>query len=295
MILVTGATGTVGRRLVAQLHTEGEVVRAVTHTPPAVPFPAGVEVVTADLADPPSLAPHLRGVQAVFLVWPFTSPHLTTRLAPQVIEALTAQSRRIVYLSAAAAADDPGSFWARVEQAIVRSGVPWTFLRPTGFAKNTLLWAPQIQAGDVVRWPYGQAVRALIHEDDIAAVAVQALLKDGHGQATYVLSGPAALTQADQVRVIGDVLQRPLRWEEEHPDMARLQLASAFEDAAFADAALAAWARFVDHPEQVTTTVEQLTGRPARRFAQWVADHAIAFRSPLSSEVRQGRRTGEES
>jgi uncharacterized protein YbjT (DUF2867 family) len=286
MILVTGATGIVGRRLVAQLHAEGEFVRAVTRTPPTAPFPDGVEVVTADLADPPSLASHLREVHAVFLVWPFTAPDLTARLAPQVVAAFAAQPRRVVYLSAAAAADDPGSFWARVEQAIARSEVPWTFLRPTGFAKNTLLWAPQIQAGDVVRWPYGQAVRALIHENDIAAVAVEALLKEGHDRATYVLSGPDALTQAGQVRAIGDVLQRPLHWEEERPDVARLQLARAFGDAAFADAALAAWARFVDHPEQVTTTVEQVTGRPARRLEQWVADHAGAFRSPLSSEAQ---------
>lgn len=278
VVLVTGSTGTVGRRVVSQLHSRGDLVRALTRGRSAPAFPDDVEVVTGDLSDPASLAPHLRETRAVFLVWPFTSPELTARLAPRVVEALAAHTRRIVYLSATAAAADPGSFWALVEQAIAHSGVSWTFLRPTGFAKNTLIWASQIRSGDVVRWPYGQAVRSLIHEDDIAAVAVRALTEDGHDKAIYELSGPAALTQAEQVRIIGEVLRRPLRWEDLPPEAARAQLTQAMGDAAFAATALAAWARFVDHPEVVTSTVEQVTGVPARTFHHWAVDHADSFR-----------------
>jgi uncharacterized protein YbjT (DUF2867 family) len=145
----------------------------------------------------------------------------TARLAPQVIEVLATSLRRIVYLSAAAAADDPGSFWALVERHVRRAGVPWTFLRPTGLARNTLLWAPQIRSGDVVRWPYARAARSLIHEDDIAAVAVRALTEGGHDQATYLLTGPEVLTQVEQVRIIGEVLGRDLRWEELPVEAAR--------------------------------------------------------------------------
>jgi uncharacterized protein YbjT (DUF2867 family) len=97
------------------------------------------------------------------------------------------------------------------------------------------LWAPQIRAGDVVRWPYGQAARSLIHEDDVAAVAARALTEDGHDQAAYLLSGPGALTQVEQVRTIGEVLQRRLRWEELPVEVARVQLRKALGDAAFAD------------------------------------------------------------
>jgi uncharacterized protein YbjT (DUF2867 family) len=278
MILVIGATGTVGRQVVSQLRAQGELVRGVTRDPSTARLPDGVDVVMADFGDATSLEPILHDVQAVFLVWPFTSPDLTAQLAPQVVEALTAQPRHIVYLSAEAAADRPGSFWAIVEQTIVQSGASWTFLRSTGFAKNTLMWAPQIRSGDVVRWPYGQAARSLIHEDDIAAVAVKALTEDGHDQATYVLSGPTARTQAGQVEVIGDVLHRPLRWKELPVDEARIQLTEAFGNAAFADSALATWASFVDHPEQVASTVEEITGHPARSFHQWVVDHADDFR-----------------
>src|SRR5437764_15003409 len=88
-ILVTGATGTVGRQVVSQLRARGVFARAVTRNPSAAPFSSGVEVVTADLSDPTSLGPLLREIQAVFLVWPFTAPDLTARLAPQVVEALT--------------------------------------------------------------------------------------------------------------------------------------------------------------------------------------------------------------
>src|SRR5207248_11779258 len=106
-----------------------------------------------------------------------------------------------------------------------------------------------------------------------------------HDPATYVLSGPAALMQVEQLRIIGDVLHRPLRWEDLPPDVARIQLSEAFGDAAFADAALAAWATFVDHPERVTATVQQVTGHPARSFRQWVAAHGDASRSPDSSDA----------
>ncbi len=155
---------------------------------------------------------------------------------------LAARPRRIVYISAQPAADDPGSFWAIVEQSIRRSGAPWTFLRSAGFAKNTLMWAPQIRSGDVVRWPFGQAARSLIHEADIAAVAVAALTRDGHDGKTYTLTGPAVVTQAEQVQAIGAVLHRSLRWQEMPPDEALEYLSDAFGDARFAGQALSAWA-----------------------------------------------------
>ena len=86
----------------------------------------------------------------------------------------------------------------------------WTFLRPTGFAANTLMWAPQIRAKGAVRWPYGQAARSLIHEADISDAGIRVLTEDGHGGASYVLSGPEAMTQVDQVHAIGEAIGRPI-------------------------------------------------------------------------------------
>lgn len=278
MILVTGATGRVGRQLVTQLAARGAAVRAVTRDPDAAGLPAGVEVVRADLADPGSLAPHLTGIDAAFLLWPFTSPSAAAELAPGVVNAIGRQVPRIVYLSAHAAAGRPDSFWAQVEHLIEASAAQWTFLRPAGFAANALIWADQIRAGDVVRWPYGAAVRSLVHERDLAAVARLALMQDGHAGARYVLTGPSRLTQAEQVQAIGMAIGRPLRWAELPREAARRQLVALFGDAAFADSALSTWAEFADKPEILTTTVQELTGTPARSFGQWAADHADDFR-----------------
>jgi uncharacterized protein YbjT (DUF2867 family) len=184
----------------------------------------------------------------------------------------------VVYLSAQPAGERPSSFWALAEQAIEDAGVPWTFLRPTGFASNTLMWADQIQSGDLVRWPFGAAARALIDERDIAAVAVRALTEDGHVGSRYVLSGPAVLTQVEQLASIGQALGRDLTWEELPKAEAQDALAAAWGDPGFAASALDTWERFVTHPETVTNTVRDVTGAPARSFADWAAANAGAFR-----------------
>ena len=278
MIVVAGGTGRVGGQVVAQLRERGLAVKVVSRGLNPGEVPPGAEVARADLADPASLEPHLADAQALFLVWPFTSPQMTAGLAPKVAEVTARHAGRIVYLSAQAAADQPGSFWALVERAIEESGAAWTFLRPTGFAANTLLWADQIRSGAVVRWPFGAAARALIDERDIAAVAVRALTGDGHERARYLLSGPAVLTQAQQLAAIGQAIGRELRWEELPRQAALEALAAAWGDRAFAETALNAWEWFVDHPETVTSTVQDVTGAPARSFAGWAAANAAAFR-----------------
>jgi len=280
-----GATGTVGRQVVAQLAQGRAPVRAITRNPASAGLPAGAEVVAGDLADPGSLEPHLEGVQAVFLVWPFTSPALAADLGPKVVAVLARRAPRIVYLSAHAAAGQPKSFWAILERLIEASGAAWTFLRPTGFAANTLMWADQIRAGNVVRWPYGTAGRSLIHERDLAAVAVRALTEDRHAGAKYLLTGPEVITQAEQVAIIGEAIGRAVRWEELAPAAARQQLLTAWGDAAFADSAMASWAALVSQPEPVTRTVEHLTGVPARAFRQWAGDHAADFRPQSTAQI----------
>ncbi len=278
MILVTGATGNVGRHVVSELLDKGADVRALVRDPEAADLPPRVEVVQGDLAEPVGLNVAMGGVDSVFLVWPFTSEKASAELAPDVVDAIARDARRIVYLSAEAAREQPDSFWAALERLVERSGSQWTILQPTGFAANTLMWAEQIRDDGVVRWPYGEAARSLIHERDIAAVAAATLTEDGHGGARHVLTGPETVTQIEQVHAIGEAIGRPVRWEELSREDARLQLAEAFGDAEFADAALDTWAGFVSEPERVTATVEEVTGVPARTFRQWAADHAEDFR-----------------
>jgi len=277
-ILITGATGTVGHQVVAQLLEAGVAVRALVRDPDSAGLPGGVELARGDLSDPDSLSAALDGVGAVFLVWPFTSPAAAADIAPGVVQVIAEQARRIVYLSAEGAAEQPESFWIRLERLVEQSAAEWTLLRPTGFAKNTLMWAEQIRTDGVVRWPYAGAARSLIHEADIAAVAVRALTEDGHNGKTYVLSGPQVLTQTEQVDAIGEAIARPLRFEEITPDQARPGLVAVFGEQAFADGALGAWAAFVTEPERVTSTVQEITGTPARTLRAWAGDHADDFR-----------------
>jgi uncharacterized protein YbjT (DUF2867 family) len=276
VIVVTGGTGRVGAQIVAQLRERDLPVRVVSRRPAR--SPEGTEAARAELADPASLEPHLVGADALFLLWPFTSAELTAALAPKLAEIAARHVGRVVYLSAQPAGERPGSFWALAEQAIEDAGVPWTFLRPTGFASNTLMWADQIQSGDLVRWPFGAAARALIDERDIAAVAVRVLTEDGHAGSRYVLSGPAVLTQVEQLASIGQALGRDLTWEELPKAEAQHALAAAWGDPGFAASALDTWERFVTHPETVTSTVRDVTGAPARSFADWAAANAGAFR-----------------
>jgi uncharacterized protein YbjT (DUF2867 family) len=282
VILVTGATGTVGRQVVSQLSERGVPLRAVSRDPASAGLPAGVQVVRGELSDPASLEPHLTGVDSVFLVWPFTAPELAAGPGARLVELLARHVNHVVYLSAQAAAGHPDSFWAVIERLIEESSLTWTFLRPTGFATNTLMWADQIRGQGVVRWPYGAAVRSLIHEHDLAAVAVPALAGGRHAGRRYLLTGPEAITQADQVRIIGEVTGHAVRWEELPPEEARRQLVAAWGDPGFVDSALDTWATLVTQPEPVTRTVEEITGIPARTFQQWAADHAGDFR-PLST------------
>jgi uncharacterized protein YbjT (DUF2867 family) len=156
------------------------------------------------------------GVEAVFLIWPFA----TAEGMPAVLDVVAQHARRIVYLSSAAVRDHE----QQVEPLIEQSGLEWTFLRPHVFAANALRWAGEIRTESVVRAPYGTAALPPLHERDLATVAVRALIGDGSAGAIHELTGPEALTQSEQVRTIGEVIGRRVRWEETSPETARQQM-----------------------------------------------------------------------
>lgn len=285
-ILVFGATGNIGRHVVAGLLDRGAAVRSVSRFPAASGLPAGVEVVAGDLTRPDTLEDALSGVDAVFLLWPF----FTTDGVEQVVTAIARHARRIVYVSAMNVRDDrtpaENGVWGQVEDAVRRTGLEWTFLRAGGFATNTLEWVPAVRAGRPVRLPHPRAGRSLIHERDIAEVAVRALTEDGHVGRAYVLTGPETITQAEQVRVLGEVAGQQARIEEITSEEAREGML-AWADPSYAEAALAYWASLVDNPEPVTRTVEEITGTPARTFEQWARDRADEIRPLPAAQVAE--------
>lgn len=279
-VLVIGATGTVGRHVVFQLLARGKQVRALTRNPQASRLPPQVEVVRGDLTFPETLDACLEGIDAVFLVW--TAPPAS--VAP-ALERISRQAQRIVFLSAPHKTAHPlfqqpnpvAKLHGQIEKLIETSRIQWTVLRPGMFASNALFWwAPQIRAGDVVRWPFAAAPTAPIHEHDIAAVGVRALCEDGHAGAEYVLTGPESLSQARQVSIIGSAIGRPLRFEEISPDDARRQLL-ALMPASIIDMLLNAWAAAMGQPAYVTSAVAEITGAPPRSFLDWAHDHAEQF------------------
>lgn len=224
-----------------------------------------------------SLEQPLRDVGAVVLVWPF----MTSAGADDVLDVIKRHARRVVYLSADGVRPEMErqvgpihQFHAELERAMQRSGLDWVFLRPASFASNTLSWAPQIREG-VVGEAFGSRVRALIHEADIAVVAVHALTHDDLLGTRPVLTGPEALTIAEQVTALGDALGMPVRFEEISPETAREEalasgwlqdlVAALFNDDSF-------------EPQRTTTTVEEIIGRPPRSIREWALDHADDFR-----------------
>jgi uncharacterized protein YbjT (DUF2867 family) len=274
-ILVTGATGNVGRPLVTHLLDSGAEVRAVTRNPDAARFPAGVEVVT-------SAADGLRGASAVFL----NSRALGEELAPTVEQARRAGVTRLVALSAINADDDfsrqPSRFRGdrnlEVEQLAVDSGLEWVSLRPTVFVTNFLgMWAPQIQAGDVVAGPFAAASTAPIVDSDISAVAAHAFLTDDLVGQKVSLTGPQALTNTELVEVIGSVLGRALRYQEVPAEMVRQRFIGLGFGADFADAYIAFLAATVEKPALVTHDVEKILGRGAQTFGDAVSAHRALF------------------
>jgi uncharacterized protein YbjT (DUF2867 family) len=274
-ILVTGATGNVGRPLVTHLVNAGANVRAVTRRPDTAQLPAGVELVT-------SAAAGLPGAAAVFL----NSRALGEELADVVRLAWQAGVTRLVALSAINADDDfdrqpsrvRGDRNKEVEQLAVDSGMEWVSLRPTVFATNFAgMWSPQIRAGDVVFGPYASASTAPIVDRDISEVAAHALLTDDLLGQKIPLTGPQAFTNAELVDVIGNVLGRPVHYQEVAPELVRDRFVGVGFPAEFADAYIAFLAATVDKPALVTHEVDKILGRPAESFASWVADHPALF------------------
>ena len=282
-ILVIGGTGTVGHELLSQLQVIGAPVRVLTRNPDAARLLPQLEMVRGDLTQPETLDGCLDGIDRVFLVW--TAPPCTVT---PVLERIAKQAQRIVFLSSPHKTAHPffqkpqpnpsAMLHKQVERLIETLGLEWTFLRPGMFAGNALFWwAPQIRAGDGVRWPYLDALTAPIDERDIAAVAVRALCEERHIGAEYLLTGPQSLSQSEQISIIGRVIGRSLRIEEISPDEARREFS--FWPASVASMLLDAWAAAIGQPALVTSTVEEITGTPARTFLGWAADHAAHFRA----------------
>ena len=281
-ILVIGATGNVGGEVVSQLSARGAPVRAMVRNPDRACLPSHIEIVRGDLTVPETLDRCLNGIDSVFLVW--NAPPDTV---PSALKYIVKHAKRIVFLSSPYKTAHPffqggqpnpvKALHAQIESLIETSGREWTFLRPGIFASNARAWwGPQFRSGNAVRWPCLSAPAAPIHERDIAAVAVRALCEEGHAGAEYVLTGPQAMTQFEQISTIGRVLKRSLRIEELSPDDARRELLT-FMPLFVVNMLLGAWTAAIGHAALVTPAVAEITGAPPHTFLDWATEHAAHF------------------
>ncbi|MEJ2187211.1 MAG: SDR family oxidoreductase [Gemmatimonadota bacterium] len=279
MIVVTGATGTIGRELVRLLAEGGRQVRAVTREPAGRPDLPGVDWVRGDLADRAGLAPVLEGASRLFLLT--GNQDDMVRLQKNAVQAAgVAGVEAVVKLSALGASDHSksliGLWHHNVEQALRESGMAWTILRPHVFAQNLLSPVVFDRAAGRVYSASGDGAVPFIDTRDIAAVAAAVLTEDGHDGRTYTLTGPDAISYRQATEILGRVLERPLAYVAETLDEAWTRRRAAGQPAwlVAAQLALAEYQRAGAATAQTTDTVQRVTGRPARTLEAFARDYA---------------------
>lgn len=284
MILVTGATGNVGREVVRLLVAGGEQVAAVTRHPATATLPAGALVIEGDPSRPHTLQSALSGVEAILL-----SPRALGDATAELLAVAAEQGvKRVVVLSALSVEYGGGyqrfaDAFKAVEDAARASGLQWTSLRSSDYASNALVWLPQIRQAGIVRGVYGDGVTSTIHEHDVAAVAALALLDTAtvHAGRSYILTGPHVLSQRDKLRIISEAIGKTVPWQEIEPEQFRQALLAQGVPADVPDRVIGYWGSLAKHPglSQVTFEVERLLGRPALTFDAWAHEHAAAFQN----------------
>jgi uncharacterized protein YbjT (DUF2867 family) len=283
MILVTAATGNIGRELTRELAAQGATLRILVRDPArAAGLPGRAERTVGDLGDPATLTPAFEGVDKLFLLTQgIGTDHTTTAIDA----ARAAGVRHIVHLSSAHVTLDPipamGRWHHEREQIIRASGIPVTFLRPGGFMTNALDWLPTIREGGYVLDPVGPGRYAPIDPADIAAVAALALTEDGHQGKEYVLTGDETFTVAEQVHIIARTIGEDIEVRQAATPVEAVR--SRFPHGAppaLADAITAGFALMrADTVGFRTDTVAQLLGRRPRTFTDWCTRSADAFRA----------------
>ncbi|NKY57359.1 NAD(P)H-binding protein [Nocardia flavorosea] len=272
-ILVTGATGNIGRKVVDELLARGITdIRALTVDPARAALPAGVAVVRGYVRKPDTLRAAFDGVERMYL-----AP------APDTVDEVVALARAAGVRHIVDLSGEPDSWWGTVSNAVEASGLVWTHLWPGDFMENTRIWAHQIRETGTVREPDPDAGSTPIAMDDIAAVAAAALTGDDHIGRAYSLTGPEKLTRAQLLAQLASALGREIEFVRATREETIRALTTAMGDTA-------AW--YVDNvltgldgiTLPVNRVAEEILGRPAMTFAEWAARYASGIFGPDSGQ-----------
>ncbi|MER6405801.1 NAD(P)H-binding protein [Streptomyces viridosporus] len=280
MIAVTGATGNIGRPLVSLLAEAGEQVTAVSRNTPGFELPEGVTHQRADLGDAESLRPSLEGAEALLVL-------LGGRLnafgeSPETLLDVVKSSgvKRVVLVSSQIVGTRPDAIshgrLRRFEETVQQSGLEWGILRPGGFASNAFAWAESVRTRRTIAAPFADVALPVIDPADIAAAA-DVVLRDGrHSGGIYELTGPEAITPRRQAEEIGRALGESVDFVELTREQAREGMLQ-FMPEPVVEGTLDILGTPRPREQQVSPAVEQLVGRPARPFGEWVARNVAAF------------------
>ncbi|MBS2554443.1 NAD(P)H-binding protein [Catenulispora sp. NL8] len=278
MIVVTGATGNVGRALLRTLATDGHSVTAVArhiqNSDIPADIPAGVRAIAADLGVPTSLDAALTGAKSLFLLVAGDDP------AGVLARAKAAGVTKVVLVSSQGVGTRPGGAYAhaaRFERAVVASGLAYTILRSGGLDSNAFAWTGPIRAQRLAPAPFAEVGLPFVDPEDVAAVAAAALTEDGHDGATYVLTGPAPTTPRQRAAAIGEAIGAPVTFVEMTREEARAQM-SQFMPPEVVEGTLSILGEPTPEEQTVSPDVERVLGRPALPFSAWAQRNAAAFR-----------------
>lgn len=301
-VVVTGATGTVGRETARRLVSAGRPVRLLARRAEGLrrlraellpSARAEVEVISADLNEQSGLERALYGARSVLVVTsdPLSPEHdarlvAAARRASEPADGMapegTGEGVHLVKLSALAVvdphADDLVTRWQRDNEDRVReSGLPWTLLRPRAFMSNTLSWAPGIRAERTVRALGGSSGNACVDPRDIAEAAVRALGDSAHHGRAYHLTGPEAVSAAEQTAMLGQLLDTPLAFVELGRSQARAALRARYPEPIVTALLASAERQRAGGKVGAEPGVERATGRAPASFGRWAEDHLAAF------------------
>lgn len=281
MIVVTGASGNVGRPLVEALARAGEKVTAVSRSPLPHDLPERARHVRADLADPATLGPALDGAEALFLLLAGELLGGGAPAAEVLAAAEVAGVRRVVLLSSQINGTRPAALshgrLREFEEAVRSSGLDWTILRPSGFASNAYAWSGTVRTRRTVIAPFADVALPVVDPADIAEVAAVVLRDEGHSGRTYELTGPAAVTPREQAAALSEALGEEVGFVE----LTRAQAGEhmvRFMPEPVIEGTLDILGEPLPAEQRISADVEKVLGRPAGTFAGWARRNVHAFK-----------------
>ena len=284
MILVTGGTGLIGGEVLRRLSGAGVPARALTRNLKRAHTMPGVAWVAGDLGKPESLPAAFDGATTLFLLTHYLEDMVELQ-HNAIAAARDAGVTHVVKVSAFAASDHSkapiGRWHYQVEKELEESGPAWTFLRPHHFMQNLLAQAEYVKKDGAIYSPSGDGKIPYVDGRDVGAVAVVTLSKPGHAGKVYVVTGSEAMSYRQAAAIIGDVIGKPVRFVDETPEQARARRVREGVPPAVIESVLAigAYQRAGGKTVTITSTIADLTARPPRTVAEFVREHASAFRA----------------